>query len=516
VRAGPGSRSSIWPACFLAALLVVTACSSGDDDDDASANGASDDTTTETTGGTPSGEITALEVDRSSRFAGLDSFCEPAAEEPEEAPEATDDGITEDAISVTHIRVTLEDLEEIGFAIPIGDPADQAERFVGIINDRCGGINGRRLDLSLVEAPPLAPSGEDPQAIAQAACIAATEDNNAVFAWSGSGWGGQGGAGCVTGAHDTIYLTTYNVTQEEFEAAGNRLYSFALSSADGLEALVRTLDEQGALDGKTIGIVMQDSPGDPDIVQEGIIDTLEELGHEPVRVDALGCGGGNACSTGVIESVQGMVSDGVDVLFPMLNVINLPAYIGEMVTQGVQPGQVQFYQSSYNAQNGDLVSSKVVVFSGDAAGKLYNGTKIVAPGATGAFRLPDFQPNEFSEMCNREYQAAGGDTYTATDPETNSAYGATVGQCAFIRTIARAIEAAGPNPTREDLAAAVEGLGAIDTGGEIPGSFGPGKYAAPNSLSEMTFHYPCEPDMKPFDGMCILPDGEPFPIPSGD
>ena len=146
-----------------------------------------------------------------------------------------------------------------------------------------------------------------------------------------------------------------------------------------------------------------------------------------------------------------------------------------MVTQGVQPGQVQFYQSGYNAQNGDLVSSKVVVFAGDAAGKLYNGTKIIAAGPTGAFRLPDFQPNEFGEMCNREYQGAGGDTYTPTDPETNNAYGATVGTCTFIRMIARAIDAAGPNPTREDLAAAVEGLGAIDTGGQYPGSFGPGQ-----------------------------------------
>ena len=100
-----------------------------------------------------------------------------------------------------------------------------------------------------------------------------------MFAFSGSGWGGQGGAACVTDAHDTIYLTTYNVTQEDIAGADNRLYSTTVSSADGLEYLARTLDEQGALDGKTIGIVMQDSPGDPDIVQQGLIDTLEELGR---------------------------------------------------------------------------------------------------------------------------------------------------------------------------------------------------------------------------------------------
>jgi hypothetical protein len=492
-------------------VIVLAACSSGDDD---GGGAPGDDDGTGTTAALPEGDITELEVDRTSRFAKLDTFCEPASEEPDEAPEATEDGITADSISITHIRVTLEDLEGLGFAIPIGDPADQAERFVDIINDRCGGINGRTLDLSLVEAPPIAPEGQDPNAVAQAACIGATEDNDAVFAFSGSGWGGQGGAACVTGAHDTIYLTTYNVTQEDLAGADNRLYSVTVSSADGLEYLARTLDQQGALDGKTIGIVMQDSPGDPDIVEQGLVDTLEELGHEPARVDALGCGGGNVCGTNVIESVQGMIADGVDVMFPLLNVINLPTYIGELVTQGVQPGQIQFYQSSYHAQNGDLLSSKVVLFNDAAAGEVYNGTVMVAPGATGAFRLPDFEPNEYAEMCNREYQEAGGDEYTATDPETNSAYGATTGMCTFIRVIARAVEAAGPNPTREDLAAAVEGLGAIDTGLAVPGSFGPGKYTAPNALNMMKFNYPCPADRIPFEGnVCIIPEGDSFPIP---
>ena len=168
----------------LPLVLVAAACGGGDDDDSASIR---HDASTDKTGGTPSGDLTTLEVDRTSRFPGLDSFCEPTTEKPEETPKATDDGITADSISVTQIRVTLEDLEALGFAIPIGDPADQAERFVGLINDRCGGINGRKLDLSIVEAPPLAPAGQDPQAIAQAACISATEDHKAVFAYSGTG-----------------------------------------------------------------------------------------------------------------------------------------------------------------------------------------------------------------------------------------------------------------------------------------------------------------------------------------
>jgi hypothetical protein len=500
------SRSFVRIAAALAALTFVgAACSSGDDE------GSPSPTTSATT--TPSSDPTTLEVDRSSRFAKADTFCEPAPADENPTPEATDDGITEDSISITHIRVTLEDLEGIGFAIPLGDQADQAERFVNIINERCGGIHGRRLDLHTVEAPPLAGEGQDPAALAQAACIEATEDNKSVFAYSGSGWGGQGGASCVTSDHDTIYITTYTISPDDLASADNRLYSTALSPADGLRYAAKVLYEDGAFEGKKIGIVMADSTGEEQIVQTGLIDTLEELGVPPTRVDVIGCQGGNSCTQGVIESVNGMIADGVDVMFPLLNVISLPGYLSEMVEQGVQPGQIQFYNTDYNAQSGDLVSSKVVAFGGEKAGALYNNTVIISSGQTGAFRMPGFEPGEFGEMCNREYQEAGGETYEADDPETNSAYGATGGSCNFIRIIARAIDAAGPNPTREDLAAAVENLGALD-GGEVPPSFAPGKYTSPNALFKLRWRYPCPPDKKPYDGMCILPESDAFPFPN--
>jgi hypothetical protein len=500
------SRSFVRIAAALAALTFIGAACSSSDKESSPSTGTSRTTT-------PSTDPTKLEVDRTSRFAKADTFCEPADDTDSEKPEATADGITADSISITHIRVTLEDLAGIGFAIPIGDTADQAKRFVGLINDRCGGIHGRKLDLHTVEAQPLAGEGQDPAALAQAACIKATEDNKSVFAYSGSGWGGQGGASCVTSDHDTIYLTTYTISPDDLANADNRLYSTALSPADGLRYAAKVLDADGAFDGKKIGVVMADSPGDPEIVESGLLDALKDLGHEPVRVDAIGCNGGNNCTQGVIESVNGMIADGVDVMFPLLNVISLPGYLSELAEQGVKPGQIQFYNTDYNAQSGDLVSSKVVKFGGEKAGALYNDAEIISSGETGAFRMPDFVPGEFGEMCNREYQAAGGEKYAADDPETNSAYGATVGTCNFIRIIARAIDAAGVNPTRADLASAVENLGALDGGG-VPPSFAPGKYTSPNALYKLRWHYPCAAKNKPFDGICILPESDAFPFPN--
>ena len=119
-------------------------------------------------------------------------------------------------------------------------------------------------------------------------------------------------------------------------------------------------------------------------------------------------------------------------------------------------------------------------------------------------------------MCNREYQEAGGDTSTAQrDPETNSAYGATVGKCTFIR-----IDRAGGRSRRaEPDTRGPRGRGRgprCDRHGDgDPGSFGPGKYTAPNALNQMKFHYPCPADKIPFDGTCIIPEGDAFPIPAG-
>ena len=141
--------------------------------------------------------------------------------------------------------MTLEDLEGLGFAIPIGDPVDQAERFVGLVNDRCGGIHGRKLDLTSSKRRRSRPRARTRPRSRRPRASRRPKTTSAVFAFSGSGWGGQGGAACVTGAHDTVYLTTYNISQEDLEGADNRLYSFTLSSADGLEYLARRLDEQG-------------------------------------------------------------------------------------------------------------------------------------------------------------------------------------------------------------------------------------------------------------------------------
>ena len=83
----------------------------------------------------------------------------------------------------------------------------------------------------------------------------------------------------------------------------------------------------------------------------------------------IGCQGGNGLRRGERgPSTQRMKAAGVNVFFNNLNVISAPLYILEMLNQGYEPGDVQFYASDFNSQAGELVSSKILQFGGEAGG----------------------------------------------------------------------------------------------------------------------------------------------------
>ena len=235
---------------LLAAALLAAGCSRSDDE-----AGPSDDTATSTTQA-PANDGTHESIARvASRRPTRSASRRPRSRRRRRRRPTTASPPT--PISITHIRVTLEDLEALGFAIPIGDPADQAKKFVGLINDRCGGINGRKLDLRLVEAPPLAPAGQDPAAIAQAACIEATEDNKAVFAFSGQRLGRPRRR--VVRDRRARHHLPHDVQHLAGRSRGRRQPAVLAHAVVGRRARVSRAParrRKGVLEGKTIGVVM--------------------------------------------------------------------------------------------------------------------------------------------------------------------------------------------------------------------------------------------------------------------
>lgn len=486
-------------ALLVAFALLGAACS----DDSGGGDDAASDTTT---------SDAPAPVDES-RFTGTDAFCTPAEGEPAEAPTASDDGITADTISLAQVRLMLEDLEEIGFAVDLGDQNAYAQAFVDIVNDECGGINGRQIALENVEIP-VPGFAPDAEAVAQQACITIAEEQRAVAAWSNSGVGVPL-AGCLTGPNDVIFATTYDLSATDFEESDGRLFSVSHSPTDILR--YAALELAPDLEGKRIGIVYDDTDPNPQIAEEGLVQTLEDQGLDVVRVDTLGCPDGPPCSEGLIESAQGMLADEVDVMFPLLDTVTMPSYLAELVTQGAEPGDIQFYNTSFQASDSELVTGKIIEFGGEDAGALYDGAIFISGAQSGQQREDDFTPDPFTQMCNEAFaEVTGQPVYDpqAGDDEARF-YSSVSGHCAFVRMLARAIEAAGVNPTRAEIAAALGNLGDVDLGEGAPGSFTPGKPTAPDAITRLVFEYPCQIETDTETGHCVQSEGDFLPIPEG-
>ena len=432
-------------------------------------------------------------------FMQYDRFCLPHEAAADRVD--TDDGISADSIKVGHIRSRLEDLTGLGFAVPVGDPKEMFEVFIDYINERCGGIRGRMLDLGYVEADVFGP---DVDVSRNAACLAMTEDFDAVIVMNSSGFGGTAVL-CLTEEQRTVYIGIGGPPEEFVARADGLLVSMAPSAEEYLRFLVSDLLAGGDLEGLTLGVAAGNIPGEAEAVEAGLVIPLREAGFEVVY-DVLDCGGGTICFGGVAESVTNMVNVGVDGFFNVLNVVSAPGYIAEMVNQGYEPGDVRFFASEFNAQANELVAGQIA--NNVEAGNLYNGARIIDFKTTGEFRNPDFEPTPLAAGCNELYgsnspSGAGHDWRTQGD----SAFGMVESVCHIVRIMARTLYDAGDNPTIADVHEALVNLGPVDINGMTPGSIRPGKTQASDSIQTLDFSFPCDQPL-PFirlsgDPVCI-------------
>ena len=444
-------------------------------------------------------------------FAPLDAFCH--AHDPAPDRVATGPGIEADSISLVHLRTTLEDAVGMGFALPVGDVAEMFDTFTAVVNEQCGGVRGRMIELHTVEVPLI---GATVDADRNAACIQAVEDHHGVILLNSSGFQGSANL-CIVEQHETAFVSVQGQSEEFMSRGEDRLVSLSPTLEESLRWLAADLADRGQLDGRTVGVAAPDSPGDYEAVQSGLVDTLSSRGVEVAVFDVIGCEGGSTCAAGTIESVQRMREAGVDVFFNVLNVLSAPNYILEMHNQGFEPGDVQFYASDFNAQAGELVSSKIVAFGGEAAGNLYNGALIIDDANTGAYRLEGYRLPVFNEMCNDVYAAnsPSGATHQSADPSQGSSAQRMVARvCNIMRTALRAIHDAGDNPTRAGIYTALASLGPIDSSGMLPFSLRPGKTQAPDAIHTLRFEYPCtKPHPFGAENICIYPIDEYRPAP---
>ncbi|MEQ8839379.1 MAG: ABC transporter substrate-binding protein [Acidimicrobiales bacterium] len=442
-------------------------------------------------------------------FAPYDALCLPhdAAEDRVD----TDPGITADEIRVGHIRSRLEDAVDIGFGVPVGDPKEMFEVFVDYINTECGGIRGRQINLGYAEADLL---GDAVEASRNQACLAMTEDFNATIIMNSTGFQGSANL-CIVEEQQTAFISTQGQTEEFMARGEDRLISLSPTLEESLRFLVADLVDSGVLEGHSLGVAAPNTPGQYEAVEQGLVQPLLDAGFEIV-IDELDCAGGTVCSGGVPESVQNMVDADVDVFFNVMNILTAPGYLNEMVSRGFQPGDVQFYASDFNSQAAELVSGQIA--NNPEAGNLYNGAIVVDFRDTGVERTPDYEPNPFAAECNRVYSenSPSGASHAWDDPG-DSAFGMVGSVCGIVRIMARAIYAAGDNPTIADIQASIASLGPIDNNAMNPASIVPGKTQSSDVIQTLDWVFPCDLTF-PFtrssgDPICLTGRGDWRPSP---
>ncbi|MEE2631022.1 MAG: hypothetical protein VX752_03100, partial [Actinomycetota bacterium] len=441
--------------------------------------------------------------DRTHPFQGLESFCLPTPA-PESDPVATEPGITADSLNVVHLHTRLDELERIGFSVPVGDIDDMVRSFVGIVNG-CGGIHGRRLDLRTVEVSALGGGGHDIDTRREAACLEAREVHEAVAVLAVEAVPGTA-ANCLTRSGRTSFLSVRGTSDRDESRAGGLLLAQEPGARTAVEAMVRMADERDLLMGGTIGLVVPDAPQRSDDVVHVLVDALGALGHEPT-IHLVGCEGTTTCRVGLDTAVAAMVERGVDVVFPLLNRTSLPWLVLEMLDQAMP--RPTFIQSGLDAQGLDSVSSEVAEFGGSPAGAYYSGAWILDASATGSHRLDGFETRPFDEMCNRSYaEAAQRRTATVDDPTTD-VYRTVTEACSLVRAVARAVHDAGPDPTRLGIQVALAALGSMDVSDMRPAT----SYDGHLSVQLRRYEYPCDhgPGFGDTDG-CLLPVSDPQPL----
>ena len=434
--------------------------------------------------------------DRNHPFGSLDAFCLPHGP-PAEQRRAADAGIEADSITLVHMRSQIEELVGAGLAVDVGDPTDMFDTLTRIVNERCGGVWGRRIDLRLVEVSALGGGGVDIDTLRNAACIEATENHDGVIVMNTTTFAGTAQL-CITEEHDSVHIGHEALPAEYLQRGAGRLFTTATTVEEIFGALAKYVTDTGALEGRRVGVVAPNTPGEAEAVEGGLVTALRALGVDLRVFDVLDCAGTSFCVGGMAESVQRLTEEDVDVLFPTLNAVSLPGYINEMVTQGFEPGDVQIYNSDFNSQGNEVVADLILTFGGAAAGELYDGTVLLVTTDQGRFRDPALEPSAFGEMCMREYREYSplGEDYDPRDVVETNKYGMLALVCGVYRVALRAVYDAGPNPGRADIAAAMENLGPVDLPFMLPASLSPGKWSMGDSLQPVTFRYPC-----PFEGL---------------
>ena len=194
--------------------------------------------------------------------------------------------MTADSISVVAIEAPLQPGDSPqGYRFNLGDPVDMLKVFADMVNE-CGGINGRDIDLTVVQQEGGAADQATTVANAQAACIKATEDNKPfiVLSWTG----GFAAPQCITDEHKTLMMSGIATTNEYLKTAqGRHILMGNTNEVAQYQAPMLDLIESGKLEGKKVAVLYPTFTTGQDLIKANVVDLLKSKDVNVVYSDPL-------------------------------------------------------------------------------------------------------------------------------------------------------------------------------------------------------------------------------------
>jgi ABC-type branched-subunit amino acid transport system substrate-binding protein len=399
-----------------------------------------------------------------SPFTSTTSFCTKDTAK-HTGLKATARGVTADTISVVAIEAPLRPGDSPqGYRFNLGDPVDMLETFAKMVND-CGGINGRQLDLTVIQAEGAADQATT-LANAQADCIEATEDHKAFVVVS---WTGFAAPQCVTDDHETLMLSGLATQAEYLKTAKGRHILFGeTNEVAQYQAPMLDLVKSGKLKGKKVAVLYPTFTTGVDLVKANVIDLLEAKGVNVVQAEALTPDPSGDISSQYPLVVQRLKQNGVDVIITGSaggNTFRFSALTKELRNQGIEK-DVDLYSLDMRY---DAVADLSRQVGGVDGAELINDMKVYGFSAAGQqdWRLGATE-GDLVTMCNREYAAnttiAKADLPEPAPPAfARDPYGTVALICALYRTMGRALYNAGENLTQKAAIKAFEELPYTDS-----------------------------------------------------
>jgi hypothetical protein len=280
---------------------------------------------------------------------------------------------------------------------------------------------------------------------------------------------GRDVARCAAVTNESLTLGATGFDQGIYDEAQGRLFTLgsdtSMSTDRQYAGWARIMDEEGMLDGRTIGLITAEQS--PEFVaaaaEDGLVPELERLGHEVAVNVTLPCPEGDADCDQQEAAIQKMKDAGVDLVF--MAAANLT---GPTVVQAAE--NLDFHPQW--AANGNQVTDTVSQFFESVKGA-WDG----AVGTSTVFAEPDDLTSDARD-CNAVIAERSGEQY---EPGSD-AFGFAAVNCLLFRELDRAGDGLEDDLDQGSMSGALEGLGSVGLNAGPDGSLSADKHDAGDYL----------------------------------